>query len=173
MPFYRRLFAPGATYFFTVTLADRRSRLLVDHVAALRGAFRYGRSRRPFDTIAICVLPDHLHCIWTLPEQDRDFTARWRLIKSSFSRAIARGADPADGSGEGDRGIWKRRFWEQPIADERSLDAYVAFIHGDAVTHGHAATPDAWPYSSWHRFKRESGRSWTPPPDGLVTGETP
>lgn len=34
---------------------------------------------------AFVLLPDHLHCTWTLPDWDRDFSKRWHLIKSCFS----------------------------------------------------------------------------------------
>jgi len=42
----------------------------------------------PFDIGAWVVLPDHLHCIWTLPEGDADFSTRWRLIKTAFATAL-------------------------------------------------------------------------------------
>jgi putative transposase len=45
---YRRNVVPGGTFFFTVTLADRRSSLLVDHVGLLRAAFRHARDRKSF-----------------------------------------------------------------------------------------------------------------------------
>ncbi|MEH2526661.1 REP element-mobilizing transposase RayT [Bradyrhizobium sp. AZCC 2176] len=83
---YRRNFIPGGCFFFTVNLADRRSRLLTENGEALRAAFRETCQRHPFTTDAIVVLPDHRHAVWTLPEGDRDFATRWRLIKSTFSR---------------------------------------------------------------------------------------
>jgi putative transposase len=86
---YRRNFVPGGTFFFTVTLADRRSRALVDHIDALRAAFRTARRERHFAIDAIVILPDHLHTIMTLPEGDADFSGRWRRIKSLFSRRVA------------------------------------------------------------------------------------
>ena len=85
---YRRNFLPGGTYFFTVTLADRRSTVLVDHVAELRAAFRVTHGERPFGIDAIVILPDHLHAIFTLPPGDADFTGRWRRIKGHFSSAL-------------------------------------------------------------------------------------
>src|SRR5579859_7267973 len=85
---YRRNFLPGGTFFFTVTLADRDSHALVDHVAALRSAFRATRRERPFAIEAIVVLPDHLHAIFTLPSADADFSGRWRRIKGHFSTAL-------------------------------------------------------------------------------------
>ena len=86
---YRRNFISGGCYFFTVNLADRRQRLLTDHIASLRHAFRETRARHPFAIDAIVILPDHLHAIWTLPQGDSDFVTRWRLIKSGFSRGLA------------------------------------------------------------------------------------
>lgn len=86
MTSYRRNFIPGGSYFFTVNLADRRSRLLTDNIDALRAAFRYVKLRHSFMLDAIVVLPDHLHAIWTLPEGEADFALRWRLIKAKFWR---------------------------------------------------------------------------------------
>jgi putative transposase len=88
---YRRNFVAGGSFFFTVTLADRRLRLLTDHVEELRAAFRETRRRHPFTIDAMVVLPDHLHAVWTLPEGDSNFATRWRLIKSAFSRSLATG----------------------------------------------------------------------------------
>src|SRR5206468_9629633 len=84
VPQYRR--AQGNMFFFTVVLADRSSTLLVDQVDRLRQIYRTVVQRRPFETVAICILPDHLHAIWTLPEDDADFSSRWNLIKGSFPR---------------------------------------------------------------------------------------
>src|SRR5579864_3896685 len=88
---YRRNFVPGGTYFFTVTLADRRSRVLVEHIGALRAAFRTTRRERPFAIDAIVVLPEHLHAVMTLPRADADFSGRWRRIKSLFTRGRSGG----------------------------------------------------------------------------------
>jgi putative transposase len=74
---YRRARIPGGTFFFTVTLADRSSKLLVEQIARLREFYVRVQDRHPFETIAICVLPDHLHAIWRLPEEDADFGIRW------------------------------------------------------------------------------------------------
>ncbi len=85
---YCRANIPGATYLFTVNLADRKSGLLTEHIDILRNAMRKIRQSHPFDIIAMVVLPDHLHVIWRLPEGDADFPLRWPLIKATFSRAI-------------------------------------------------------------------------------------
>jgi putative transposase len=73
---YRRNFSPGGTYFFTVTIADRRSRVLIDHIGILRSAFRIALRERPFIIEAVIILPDHLHAIFTLPSNDADFSGR-------------------------------------------------------------------------------------------------
>jgi putative transposase len=108
---YRRNFVQGGTYFFTVNIEDRSLRLLTDNIDLLRGAFRYARARRPFAIDAIVILPDHLHAIWMLPEGDMDFSTRWMLIKSSFSRALEKTetASPSRPRRR-ERGVWQRRF---------------------------------------------------------------
>jgi REP-associated tyrosine transposase len=89
---YRRAWLPGATWFFTVNLAERRgNRLLVERIDVLRAAFRSVRARHPFRLEAVVVLPDHLHCVWMLPPGDADFSVRWGLIKAQFSRAVEPG----------------------------------------------------------------------------------
>lgn len=88
---YRRNFVPGGTYFFTVNLAERSERLLIGHIELLRTTFRAVRRDHPFSIDAIVVLLDHLHAVWTLPQNDSDYALRWRLIKTNFSRSLALG----------------------------------------------------------------------------------
>jgi len=150
---YRRNFVPGGSFFFTVNLAERRSRLLTEHVDQLRTAFRVTRAAHPFTTEAIVILPDHLHAIWTLPEGDRDFATRWRLIKSAFSRALPK-REPISESrrSRGERGIWQRRYWEHTLCDEGDFARHADYIHFNPVKHGHVSRVVAWPYSSFHRL---------------------
>jgi putative transposase len=107
MPTFRRNIVVGGTFFFTVNLADRRSRLLIDNIDLLRTSFRYARHRHPFAIDAIAILPDHLHAIWTLPEGDGDFATRWRHIKGAFSRGLPEdeGISPSR-LRKRERGIW-------------------------------------------------------------------
>src|SRR6266481_10222891 len=88
MPNYRRANLKGGVFFFTVVLADRSSNLLIKEIDRLRQSYRAVQQRRPFETIAVCILPDHLHALWALPESDADFSTRWSLIKSGFSRGL-------------------------------------------------------------------------------------
>ncbi|MBI3896852.1 MAG: transposase [Gammaproteobacteria bacterium] len=85
---YRRTIAPGGTFLFTVNLADRRSSLLTDHIDLLRVAYSKVARELPFDTVAICILPDHLHALWRLPSADGDFSTRWQRIKGYFSQQV-------------------------------------------------------------------------------------
>src|SRR6185369_8372774 len=89
MPNYRRVWQPGGTYFFTVTLLQRRNNdLLVRHIEDLRGAVGYVRKRHPFTIHGWVVLPDHIHCVIELPQGDSDYSTRWSLIKQKFSKSI-------------------------------------------------------------------------------------
>src|SRR5436190_691612 len=88
MSHYRRVKIEGGTFFFTLALANRSSGLLIQEINRLRHAYKVAQERLPFETVAICVLPDHLHAIWLLPNGDTDFSSRWSLIKSSFSRDL-------------------------------------------------------------------------------------
>jgi len=126
---YRRAYIEGAVFFFTVVLADRSSELLVRHIDRLRRFYMSVQERYPFEMIAICVLPDHLHAIWSLPQGDADFSLRWSLIKSGFSRGL-----PGDMSRSSskiarrERGIWQRRYWEHAIRDDADLERHVDYI---------------------------------------------
>ncbi len=150
---YRRNFIPGGSFFFTANLADRRLRLLTEHIDQLRVAFRETRQRHPFATDAMVVLPDHLHAVWTLPEGDADFATRWRQIKSAFSRALPT-IELISGSraAKGERGIWQRRFWEHTIRDENDFARHIDYIHINPVKHRLVTRVRDWPYSSFHRM---------------------
>ncbi|MGQ0619738.1 MAG: REP-associated tyrosine transposase [Panacagrimonas sp.] len=154
---YTRARVAGGCYFFTVNLAERGGNdLLVRHIAELREAFRLTLRDHPFVIEAMVVLPDHLHCIWRLPENDSDFSTRWRLIKSRFSRLLPTGERiSASRSRRDERGIWQRRFWEHLIRDERDWRNHVDYIHFNPVKHGLVARAVDWPHSSIHRFLRE------------------
>lgn len=150
---YRRSDVAGGTYFFTVNLADRSSRLLVEHIDDLRAAVRTVKQRHPFEIVAWVVLPEHMHAIWALPESDNDFSGRWSLIKSGFSRAIARSeAVPVSRAAKRERGIWQRRFWEHLIRDEVDLQRHVDYVHINPVKHGYAKRASDWPHSPIHRY---------------------
>jgi putative transposase len=152
MPNYRRNRVPGGTYFFTVNLRDRRSDLLVAEIEALRGSVRSTRARHPFHIDAWVVLPDHMHCLWTLPPDDVDYSGRWRAMKKSFSKAIPpneRRSPVRQQSGE--RGIWQRRFWEHTIRGDADHAGHMDYVHFNPVKHGFVEQAADWPFASFHR----------------------
>ena len=128
MPQYRRAKINGSAFFFTVVLADRSSTLLIDEIDRLRKSYRTVHERRPFETIAICVLPDHLHALWVLPEGDADFATRWSLIKSGFSRGIEERPRSPSKIVKREKGIWQRRYWEHVIRDDADLDGMLSMF---------------------------------------------
>lgn len=160
---YRRARVPGATYFFTVTLRDRRTDVLTCHVDLLRAVIRDVRRRRPFTIDAIVVLPEHLHTLWTLPPDDADFSGRWRAIKAGFTRAMAHRGLPLVRDRRSEYDLWQRRFWEHLVRDEDDFARHVAYIHHNPVKHGLAAVPFDWPWSSIHAYERQGaiGRDWS------------
>jgi len=153
MPDYICAFVPGGTFFFTVNLLERRRRLLTEHIEDLRTVFAEARQRRPFRIDAIVVLPDHLHCMWTLPPGDGDFSSRWHDIKARFSARIPRGERlSARRTKKGEGGIWQRCFWEHVIRDAPDLERHIDYIHFNPVKHGHVGRAADWPYSSFRRY---------------------
>jgi putative transposase len=152
MPDYRRDRVPGGTFFFTVNLLDRRSDLLVTQNDALRSAIRQARARAPFHIDAWVVLPDHMHCLWTLPEGDADFPGRWRAIKTAFSKSLP-AVEPRSPvmTSRGERGIWQRRYWEHTIRDDQDFATHIDYTHFNSVKHGLVEHPADWPHSSFRR----------------------
>jgi putative transposase len=149
---YRRAKLEGGTFFFTVTLADRGSDLLVRHVDRLRESYSWAQQRQPFKTVAICILPDHLHAIWSLPPDDADFGLRWNLIKARFSRGLPAATSRTQSKmAKREKGIWQRRYWEHAVRDEDDLARHVDYIHFNPVKHGLVSQVSAWPHSSFHQ----------------------
>jgi len=115
------------------------------------------RAERPFQIIAAVVPPDHLHCIWHLPQGDADYATRWRHIKSLFSRSLAANGSVSRRVERCERGIWQRRFWEHCIRDERDLLAHIEYVHFNPVKHGYVSDTREWPYSTIHRDTQDGG----------------
>ena len=132
--------------------------------------------QRPFGIDAWVILPDHMHCLWTLPEGDSDYAIRIGAIKSRFSRELRRSGftptpaqNPNGARGGRERSgtarrvgvnpdlhkdeapIWQKRFWEHHIRDEADFTAHLHYCWMNPVKHGLVSHPRDWPYSSWHR----------------------
>ena len=165
---YRRVRIEGGTYFFTVVMFKRRP-ILNDAgaVAHVMDAVATVQSAHPFEVVAHVILPDHLHMLWTLPDDDSDYPMRWRQIKSAFTRAIEKDGIGAQGKSriaKGEQAVWQRRYWEHTIRGERDLSAHVEYIHFNPVKHGLCAAPRDWPHSSFHDWVRRGlyEASWAP-----------
>lgn len=149
---YRRYYEKGGIYFFTVNLRDRRECLLVDHIAELRMAFRKTMIEMPFEIIAIVILPDHIHSIWKLPENDQDYSTRWKRIKGIFTKALRLKGVKLLQDKHKAYNLWQRRFWEHKIRDERDYTNHIGYIHYNPVKHGHVEKACEWPYSSFRNY---------------------
>ena len=175
MPNYRRFFIPGGTWFFTVNLLQRHNNdLLVREIELLRQTVRLVRERYPFHIDAWVVLPEHLHCVLTLPPGDSDFSTRWRLIKSGFSRALPKTERlSAVRKAAGERGIWQRHFWEHWIRDEADYQRHVDYVHVNPLKHGHVKRVQDWPYSTFHRYVAEGiyPANWCSDVGAVVAGD--
>ena len=152
---YRRVFIPGASYFFTF-VTYRRVALFSDpvEIERYRRAVQKVQDERPFTLEAEVILPDHIHTLWTLPEGDADYPTRVRLIKAAFTRTnVRRGIDSSESRfAKGEQAVWQRRFWEHTIRDERDFQAHLDYIHINPVKHGLAAAAHDWPYSTFHEW---------------------
>lgn len=148
---YLRPRRAGACLFLTITLADRKSQVLTERIEALRTAVRMTQAERPFEINAWVVLPDHMHCVWTLPEGDDGYATRVGLIKARFSRGVPMGYRRTSHVARRERGVWQRRFWEHHIRDVADFQNHVAYCWHNPVKHGLVEDVRDWPYSSWHR----------------------
>lgn len=143
--------------FFTVVTFGRMKRLTEPpNVNLLRESIRHVMHSHPFKIEAFVLLPDHLHCIWTLPDGDNNFSTRWRLIKSRFTRRCA-DEFPRDKTRKHkkEQSVWQRRFWEHQIRNETDFRNHVEYIHYNPVRHRYAPFPKDWPHSSFHRYVQE------------------
>ncbi len=157
MPNYVRWREDGASYFFTV-VTHRRRRVFNDPLARriLGRAFVEVRRRWPFEMFACVLLPDHLHCIWTLPAGDDDFPKRWSSIKRLFTKAYVESGGEvalvtASRAKRREQGVWQPRYWEHRIRDETDWYQHRDYIHLNPVKHSLVDDPRDWPWSSIHR----------------------
>ncbi len=176
MPNYRRADVSGGTYFFTLVTHRRQKVLCHDNVRrALRNAIETTRIKLPFTIHAWVLMPDHLHTIWTLPENSDNYSARWSMIKRLVTQSVgAHGAPYRNRDGSGAHGapynagplsasrvkrreghFWQRRFWEHLVCDQEDLNRCLDYLHWNPVKHGYVSQVADWPYSTFHRFVRE------------------
>ena len=160
MPNYHRLYE-GNAYFFTAVTYNRLPIFNNENpIQILQASWKIVEERFPFTTLAICILPDHIHTIWILPENDQNYSLRWKGIKYQFTKRYL----SQIGTGEtrnpsrqkrGEAAIWQRRFWEHTIKDDDDLARHIDYIHFSPVKHGLVTEVDEWQWSSFHCFVEE------------------
>jgi len=165
---YRRAYVAGGSYFFTVVTHHRRRFLCHPTARAiLRQSLLDVRRRWPLRIDAIVLLPDHLHCVWTLPDGDADFSTRWNQIKGQFTKTWLAGGGmevtpSASRSKRRERGVWQRRLFEHCCRDEDDFRRCVDYVHVNPLKHGLVDRVVDWPWSSFHRYVRlgEYSQEW-------------
>jgi putative transposase len=155
---YRRYYVPGGTYFFTLVSHERRPIFVNDMARTiLREAMKSINEKWEFETVAIVLLPEHLHAIWTLPRGDDRYSIRWKRIKEEFTRRFldhggVEGKRSNSRRAKGERGVWQRRFWEHTIDDEEDLERCIDYVHWNPRKHKLVPRVADWPHSSFHRY---------------------
>ena len=186
---YRRAFVPGGSFFFTAVTESRRPVFSTpENVAVLREAMRRVKAKHPLAIVATVILPDHLHAIWNLPPGDADFSTRWRLVKTWFTKHCDREKVPSEcflspasaldvpgvrsRLAKAEQAVWQHRYWEHWLRDERDFARHLDYLHYNPVKHGWVCHPIDWPYSSFRHFVKRGiytedwGSSLSPDLDG-------
>jgi putative transposase len=158
MPNYTRARTPGGVYFFTVVTLERRPLLTREAIRlALRQAIERTRVTWPFLINAWVLLPDHLHCLWTLPEGDAEYSARWSMIKRYTTQRLSNHPGYAlqlnhSRTLRRESVLWQRRFWEHQIQGEDDFRRHLDYIHWNPVKHGYVENVSDWPYSTFPQW---------------------
>jgi putative transposase len=162
------LLQPGGCYCFTV-LTYRSRPLFQDpeNIALLRATMRDVMAKRRFETHAIVIRSDRIHVLWRLPDDDADFSRRWRDIKHQVSRRI-----DAPLNHRREKLVWQRRFWEHVIRDQDDWRQHMDCVHFNPVKHGLVGCAADWPYDSFLRCVERGwyDRAWGCDEPGGVRG---
>lgn len=158
MPQYIRSYTKGATYFFTLVAHNRRPIFCEDDfLKAFRGGIEHVKQQYPFEIIAWVQLPDHLHCIWQMTDDNTNYSQCWSRIKRLTSQACPQYHLPAQDLSNSmvkrsEKGIWQRRFYEHQINSEEDFASCMDYLHYNPVKHGLVKNVVDWQYSSFHRY---------------------
>ncbi|HFC7348258.1 REP-associated tyrosine transposase [Neisseria meningitidis] len=106
----------------------------MSNVSASRAAYMDVQKQYSFETVAVSVLPNHIHAIWTLPPDDADYSLLRRLIKTKFSAHFPHAQNlSASKQRRHERGIWHRRFYEHTVRDETDLRRCANHIRSNPI----------------------------------------
>ena len=157
---YKRIKSEGGTFFFTVVTYKRQPVFdIPECIKHLRSSIKETRRSYPFHIDAWALLPEHMHCIWTLPDKDCDYSRLWGLIKQGFTKR-SRGLLPYNANSlsrtkHREASVWQRRFWEHEIRNEEDFNNHIDYIHYIPVKHGHVKRARDWPFSTFHRYAKQ------------------
>ncbi len=173
---YRRSKTPGASYFFTVVTYKRLAILTKpESRRILRAVISEVKKEYPFTIDAWVLLPEHIHCIWTLPRCDADYSKRWGLIKAGFSKQTKTLFNHSEWLNQSknkhrENTVWQRRFWEHQIRDQKDFNQHMNYIYYNPVKHGHVSQVIDWPYSTFHRDVKKGiySSNWGGNPDNTL-----
>ena len=155
---YKRIYIPGSMVFFTVVTYKRQPFLTSQKARrCLRTSWQSVCREYPFKVVALILLPDHIHCIWQMPEKDADFSKRWGLIRKGFTQVFQDFLCPNLNITKSrvkrrEGAVWQRRFWDHVIRDDKDFENHLNYIHYNAVKHGLVNNPRDWPWSTFHQF---------------------
>lgn len=158
MPEYRRTTIEGGSYFFTLVTYQRRKFFDQSFACSLlHDSISHIQKYHPFNMIAFCLLPDHVHFIWQLPENDNNYSVRISQIKRRFSKHLMAKNEialPQAKSRESRRElpIWQRRFWEHYLRDVDDLNQHIDYVHYNPVKHGLVNRVRDWENSSFFDY---------------------
>lgn len=129
----------SATLFMSFSLSRKGKDLLVDEIAALHAAIVSTQLTMPFRADAWVILPDGMHCVWTLPKGDMNIGARWRAVRRNFAHAVGPG-----------RVRWRPAGPPRVIAGVVDYAESVRQCWFAPVNAGLVARPEDWAHSSIH-----------------------
>ncbi|WP_258239948.1 REP-associated tyrosine transposase [Pseudidiomarina homiensis] len=153
-----RRYFEGGYYFFTVTAYRRRPFFQGEaFMQAFRNAIRETMKTHPFEIEAWVVLPDHMHCVWIV--NDDQIPVRWRKIKSLTTKTLAQHGNQSKAHRNstarrrrGNGSLWHHSYYEHTIRNEREHELYVLYCCYNPVKHGYVENALAWPYSTLRRY---------------------
>jgi putative transposase len=150
---YQRLRIPGATWFFTLVTFERRQ-IFNNEIAffQLQRAVETVNQKMQFTLDAFVILPDHIHWLMSLPENDSDYSTRIKMIKSFFTKSYLKGKKEAARNAKGEMSVWQSLFWEHWIRDEKDLARHLDYIHFNPVKHRLVDSPEQWSHSSFQKY---------------------
>lgn len=161
MPNYRRVKIRGSTVFITIVTYKRLPILLNSQSQQiLRYTWNKVAKSFPFTTDAFCLLPNHIHALINLPDNEWDYSTRIREIKRLFTKGYLKTVGEQEVRNQSrfnkkEATIWQRRFYEHIIRDDNDYQNHFDYIHYNPVHHGLVDSLALWKWSSFRRYVKQ------------------